>query len=181
MGLERTTFCMGAAVRFCSHPFPQRRYLQWLRSKRANASEPERTPNLAILATEPGARNHRSRRTSAARLGGILRDSVNVVERRPGHARGRGFESRRSRLEKRLQIGTLCCLLGPWPIRDRAPAGRCLIGDQARSVDVLTQELLRPRLRRRYRAGRCERADLFNGQTQRESSTAASVLANSGG
>jgi hypothetical protein len=115
---------MRAAVRSCSHPFPQRRYLQRLRSKRANASEPERTPNLAILATEPGARNHRSRRTSAARLGGILRDSVNVVERRPGHARGRGFESRRSRLEKRLQIGTLCCLLGPWPIRDRAPAGQ---------------------------------------------------------
>jgi hypothetical protein len=180
MGLERTTFCMANASSrsLLFAPVPSKALLA---AASIQASERERTRANAEPCHPCHGAGRASRRTSAARLGGILRDSVNVVERRPGHARGRGFESRRSRLEKRLQIGTLCCLLGPWPIRDRAPAGRCLIGDQARSVDVLTQELLRPRLRRRYRAGRCERADLFNGQTQRESSTAASVLANSGG
>jgi hypothetical protein len=42
-----------AAVRSRSRPFAQSPCLQRLPSERANASEPERTPNLAILATEP--------------------------------------------------------------------------------------------------------------------------------
>jgi hypothetical protein len=50
MGLEPTTFCMARAsgrslqTAACRAP-----------SKRANATEPERTPSLAILTTDPGA------------------------------------------------------------------------------------------------------------------------------
>jgi hypothetical protein len=53
MGLEPTTFCMAmrAPVRSRSRPFAQTAWLQRFRSRRPNATEPERTPNLAILAT----------------------------------------------------------------------------------------------------------------------------------
>jgi len=51
MGLEPTTFCM-ASARGRSLPFAQGPCLQGFPYKRANATEPERTPNLAILATE---------------------------------------------------------------------------------------------------------------------------------
>jgi hypothetical protein len=44
---------MRAAVRAGSRPFAQTVYLQSIRPTRANASEPERTLNLAILATDP--------------------------------------------------------------------------------------------------------------------------------
>ena len=57
MGLEPTTFCM-ANESGSSRPFaPVRsnRLFAALPSKRANATEPERTPNLAILATASGA------------------------------------------------------------------------------------------------------------------------------
>jgi hypothetical protein len=52
MGLEPTTFCTATAsdVRARSHPFAQTACLQGLLA-RVNASEPVRTPNLAILAT----------------------------------------------------------------------------------------------------------------------------------
>jgi hypothetical protein len=53
MGLEPTTFCMANASER-SRPFAWVRsswYLQAFRFWRANGSEPERTPNLAILAT----------------------------------------------------------------------------------------------------------------------------------
>ena len=52
MGLEPTPFCMANANRR-SLPFAPVRSNQLLAelpSKRANANEPERTPNLAILA-----------------------------------------------------------------------------------------------------------------------------------
>jgi hypothetical protein len=39
-------------VRSCPRPFAQTACLWGLPSKRANATEPERTPNLAILATD---------------------------------------------------------------------------------------------------------------------------------
>jgi hypothetical protein len=54
MGLEPRTFCMASASDR-SRPFAQTGSLQGLPSKRANASELERTPNLAILATDSGA------------------------------------------------------------------------------------------------------------------------------
>jgi hypothetical protein len=57
MGLEPTTSCMASASER-SLPFaPVRSNLLFARfpHKRANATEPERTPNLAILATESGA------------------------------------------------------------------------------------------------------------------------------
>ena len=46
---------MRASVRSRSRPFAQTGCLQGFSPRRANASEPERTPNLAILATEPDA------------------------------------------------------------------------------------------------------------------------------
>jgi hypothetical protein len=57
MGLEPTTFCMAmrAAVRSRSRPFAQSGGLHGFPSERANGSEPERTPNPAILATASGA------------------------------------------------------------------------------------------------------------------------------
>ncbi len=45
---------MRATVRARSRPFAQTTCLQGFPCKRANGSEPERTPNLAILATESG-------------------------------------------------------------------------------------------------------------------------------
>jgi hypothetical protein len=57
MGLEPTTFCM-ASARERSRAFaPVRsnRLLAAVSVQRANSTEPERTPNLAILATESGA------------------------------------------------------------------------------------------------------------------------------
>jgi hypothetical protein len=58
MGLEPTTFCMANArdVRTRSRPFAQSNVFAGSSSARPNASEPERTPNLAILATTPAAR-----------------------------------------------------------------------------------------------------------------------------
>jgi hypothetical protein len=52
MGLEPTTFCMAklAGVRARSRPFAETARLWGLRPERANAIEPEQTPNLAILA-----------------------------------------------------------------------------------------------------------------------------------
>jgi hypothetical protein len=51
---------MRATVRTRSRPFAQTARLQRFRSKRTNACEPERTPNLAILATpRSGARPFR--------------------------------------------------------------------------------------------------------------------------
>jgi hypothetical protein len=47
---------MRATVRSRSRPFAQTVCLQGIPCTRANASEPERTPNLAILATEPDIR-----------------------------------------------------------------------------------------------------------------------------
>ena len=47
---------MRATVRSRSRPFAQATCLQGFPSQRANRSEPERTPNLAILATDSGAR-----------------------------------------------------------------------------------------------------------------------------
>jgi hypothetical protein len=57
MGLEPTTFCManGSNRSLPFAPFAQTPSLQRFLSKRANATEPERTPNVAILATESGA------------------------------------------------------------------------------------------------------------------------------
>jgi hypothetical protein len=46
---------MRAAVRSRSRPFAQAVYLRGFRPTRANATEPERTPILAILATDSGA------------------------------------------------------------------------------------------------------------------------------
>jgi hypothetical protein len=53
MGLEPTTFCMASAsdVRASSRPCAQTLLLPAFPTGRANASELERTPNLAILAT----------------------------------------------------------------------------------------------------------------------------------
>jgi hypothetical protein len=53
MGLEPTTFCMASArhVRTRARPFVHTVCFAASSSARANASEPERTPNLAILAT----------------------------------------------------------------------------------------------------------------------------------
>jgi hypothetical protein len=57
MGLEPTTFCManasGRSLPFA--PVRLGRLFARLPSKRANPSEPERTPNLAILAMDSGA------------------------------------------------------------------------------------------------------------------------------
>jgi hypothetical protein len=56
-GLEPSTFCM-ANARDRSLPFASvrsNRCLQGFTFTRANVSEPERTPNLAILATASGA------------------------------------------------------------------------------------------------------------------------------
>jgi hypothetical protein len=57
MGLEPTTSCMASAsdrsLPFA--PVRSNRLRAGLPSTRANGSEPERTPNLAILATEPDA------------------------------------------------------------------------------------------------------------------------------
>jgi hypothetical protein len=52
MGLEPTTFCMANArdVRTRSHPFAQTVCFPASSSARPNATEPERTANLAILA-----------------------------------------------------------------------------------------------------------------------------------
>jgi len=65
MGLEPTTFCManasGRSLLFA--PVRSNRLFAGLPSERANATEPERTPNLAILATESGA-DSRARRAS---------------------------------------------------------------------------------------------------------------------
>jgi hypothetical protein len=80
-GLEPSTFCM-ANESGSSRPFAQNRHLQRLRHKRANASERERTPNLANLATEPGAEPPESANLCRAPPS-ILRDSANVVDRRP--------------------------------------------------------------------------------------------------
>jgi hypothetical protein len=57
MGLEPTTFCMASArdVRASSRPFAQSVLFAGSSPERANASEPERTPNLAILATASSA------------------------------------------------------------------------------------------------------------------------------
>jgi hypothetical protein len=54
-GLEPSTFCMANArdVRTRSRPCAQNRMVATSPSGRANPSEPERTPNLAILATTP--------------------------------------------------------------------------------------------------------------------------------
>jgi hypothetical protein len=54
MGLEPTAFCMASerSVRIGFAPVRSNGLLAGLPSKRANASAPERTPNLAILATE---------------------------------------------------------------------------------------------------------------------------------
>jgi hypothetical protein len=67
MGLEPTTFCMANAshVRARSRPFAQIARFQGLRPDLANASEPERTANLAILATsrmDPSSCGERLRR-----------------------------------------------------------------------------------------------------------------------
>jgi hypothetical protein len=61
MGFEPTAFCMANAsdLRARSLPFAQLTRLQRFRSKRANASEPERTSNLAILATGLSPRGQR--------------------------------------------------------------------------------------------------------------------------
>jgi hypothetical protein len=58
MGLEPTTFCMANASGR-SRRFAQTCSVQFS-SKRANAHEPERTPNLAILATESGDESGRA-------------------------------------------------------------------------------------------------------------------------
>jgi hypothetical protein len=51
-GLEPSTFCMASAsdVRTRSRTFAQSVAFTGSSSERANATEPERTPNLAILA-----------------------------------------------------------------------------------------------------------------------------------
>jgi hypothetical protein len=61
MGLEPTTFCMASArdVRTRSRPFAQTACLQRLPLKQANQTDPERTPNLAILATTGSRRSAR--------------------------------------------------------------------------------------------------------------------------
>jgi hypothetical protein len=53
MGLEPTTFCMASAsdVRARSRVFAQTAWFPGSSAERANTSEPDRTPNLAILAT----------------------------------------------------------------------------------------------------------------------------------
>jgi hypothetical protein len=56
MGLEPTTFCMASASDR-SHPFAtvrSNRLFSAFPIGQANGSEPERTPNLAILATVTG-------------------------------------------------------------------------------------------------------------------------------
>jgi hypothetical protein len=66
MGLEPTTFCMASArdVRTRSRPFAQTGLIPGSSSERANATEPERTTNLAILAT-PRSEAKRLRREDA--------------------------------------------------------------------------------------------------------------------
>src|SRR5687768_14851199 len=54
-GLEPSTFCMANASDR-SRPFAQTSCLQPFQSERANKTEPERTPNLAILATDLAAK-----------------------------------------------------------------------------------------------------------------------------
>jgi hypothetical protein len=61
-GLEPPTFCM-ANARCRSGPFAPVRsnhLFAGLPSKRTNTTEPERTPNLAILATESGVYSDRA-------------------------------------------------------------------------------------------------------------------------
>jgi hypothetical protein len=57
MGLEPTTFCMASAsdVRTRSHAFAQAACFAGSTSERPNTTEPERTANLAILATAASA------------------------------------------------------------------------------------------------------------------------------
>jgi hypothetical protein len=66
IGLEPTTFCMASArdVRTRSRPFAQTGLIPGSSSERANATEPERTTNLAILAT-PRSEAKRLRREDA--------------------------------------------------------------------------------------------------------------------
>jgi hypothetical protein len=62
MGLEPTTFCMANASS-SSRPFAPVRSnarLQDVPENRANATAPERTPNLAILATEAHPQGERN-------------------------------------------------------------------------------------------------------------------------
>jgi hypothetical protein len=85
MGLEPTTFCMASAS-IRSRPFASVRSNASIASppdNRTNATEPERTPNLAILATERGAetvpakttaRDDGGRSAGARRKGGGCRE-----------------------------------------------------------------------------------------------------------
>jgi hypothetical protein len=79
MGLEPTTFCMakaGGRLRTFAR-FAETCRLRGLRASRANASEPERTPNLAILAT-PGPGQARPLRALANALTGPSEPAVSV-------------------------------------------------------------------------------------------------------
>jgi hypothetical protein len=79
-----------------SHPFAQTGCLQAFPNKRANGSGPERTPNLAILATQIGPRS-RTRQAPQGPLG-VFETGRRDLDPPPAcHAGGRGFESRRSR------------------------------------------------------------------------------------
>jgi hypothetical protein len=82
MGLEPSTFCMANASS-SSRPFAQTPRLQDVPENRANATAPERTPNLAILATEAHPQSERNcvvwaGRSDAARTRSSARRIVGV-------------------------------------------------------------------------------------------------------
>jgi Ion channel len=131
MGLEPTTFCMASASGRSLLFAPVRSIgrLQRFPSQRANKTEPERTPNLAILATEPARGITGVAATSAARVFARPRDGLGEVpqtaeltaadgaaDHRPGDARTERSSSGRA------------CMLFPVP-RSRLQS---LIADRAR-------------------------------------------------
>jgi hypothetical protein len=98
---------MRATVRSCSRPFAQTGRFAALPNNRANGSEPERTPNLAILATE-SAKERDEQRTE------MVPESLEALASRPRwqptprwHRSSRGSRtcaSRRCRLGERSYL-----------------------------------------------------------------------------